>query len=266
MLKSNLLKNMKSFLWRYKFISFLVLALLIFVPIVVFSYSGSPQNGYSLLPQETLVKIFHMNDASRVAGSTNVNSAGICAANTTGDNLTDSSHVAGVTYFIPTGSLTDWNSLNAAAAAQTVTGLVLYECYGNGVCSASAGENCVNDPSDCGTCPTTETCNYDGICDQGEDILCRDTGDCCVPDCQDYCDDDCVCDGNEGSLSPTCNDCVTNCGYGSGGTTCGDGYCDVGEDYGSCAQDCSVGGGSTGDGGGPCDAGFCAWGCSWNCS
>ncbi|MFH1532771.1 MAG: hypothetical protein ABIK09_18770 [Pseudomonadota bacterium] len=113
-------------------------------------------------------------------------------------------------------------------------------------------EDCASCPSDCGEC---DTCG-DDWCDWDEDCAscpqdcgpCGGGGDCCTdtgtPGCDDPTIQGCVC-----AQDPYC--CSTNwddtcaaevedffCGDCGGGPSCGDDWCDFGEDCDSCPADC----------------------------
>jgi len=103
---------------------------------------------------------------------------------------------------------------------------------GNGVCQA--GENAQNCPADCqstGGGTGTWTCG-DAKCDIGEEFYCQ--ADCLGPGCGDG-----VCKWPETSQA-----CPADCkssggGGGGGGWVCGDGKCDIGEQF-YCQKDCQV--------------------------
>ncbi len=58
-----------------------------------------------------------------------------------------------VDYFVPTRTKGEWNSFVNATYNKSVTGLSFSNfCPSNGQCSTVVGENCANDPEDCGAC------------------------------------------------------------------------------------------------------------------
>ena len=103
---------------------------------------------------------------------------------------------------------------------------------GNGVCQA--GETAQNCPADCqstGGGQGTWTCG-DAKCDIGEEFYCQ--ADCLGPGCGDG-----VCKWPETSQACPA-DCKSSGGSGGGGGwVCGDGKCDIGEQF-YCQKDCQV--------------------------
>ncbi|MFA6194581.1 MAG: hypothetical protein WC719_02440 [Patescibacteria group bacterium] len=217
---------MKSFVLRFKFVSLAILAILILIPVVVFALNN-PLTGYDVQQNALSMPVFFMDNA------TTVHATGVCINNITGDSRTDSSHIVGIDYFVPTKTSTEFANFSAF---KNSTYLIPVACYGDLICSPLIGENCANDPLDCGTCVYTGgPCDYDEVCDQDEGQDCTD--------CDAYCDNDCICEDHDVFISD-CLDCYpyTNCGSAFSGCWCGDGYCDgYCEDYGSCAQDCPFG-------------------------
>ncbi len=216
---------MKSFVSRFKFISLAILAVLILIPIVVVAVN-EPQTGYKVLQNALSVPVFFMDNVSTV------HATGVCINNVTGDSRTDSSHIVGIDYFVPTKTATEFASFSAF---RNTSHLIPVSCIGDLVCTGP-GETCLNAPGDCGACAPAGPCDYDEICDQDEGQDCQD--------CDAYCDNDCSCEEHD-SYIPECADCYPyiNCGVPQEPDCwCGDGYCDTRcEDYGSCAVDCPFG-------------------------
>jgi hypothetical protein len=101
--------------------------------------------------------------------------------------------------------------IHLSAISHTIIADLLYNQFINGpVCggdNCDFGEDQCNCPEDCGTPPLTEI-----VCDDGIDEDCDTYTDC----------DDSDCDGD-----PAC-------------PTCGDTFCDIGEDQCNCPEDCGI--------------------------
>ena len=103
-------------------------------------------------------------------------------------------------------------------------------CYPDNYCD-SPSEDCQSCPDDCGTCMTGGSgCNWNGNCEPAN----GENGDNCISDCWGC---------GDGACDPTesCSTCSGDCGSCGGGSSCGDGTCDLagGEDCWSCAADCT---------------------------
>jgi hypothetical protein len=140
------------------------------------------------------------------------------------------------------------------AIADEVTGAFMFapSLCGNGV--IDPGENCINCPQDAGcafgelccadakcaqVCEVEGPCNYDGICQPGENCLCQD----CFDE-QDGCKEGLVCSDGlcacpKGQFyCPADNSCChVECKDGMCPDTCGDGNIDPGENCLTCPED-----------------------------
>lgn len=217
---------MKEFILRFKFISLAALTAVIIIPILVLASGNTPQEGYRVFQNRLSEPVFFMDN------TTTVHATGVCINNVTGDSRTDSSHIAGIDYFIPTKTAAEFANFTAF---RNTAHLIPVSCIGDLVCT-SPEETCLNAPGDCGACVQGGPCDYDEVCDQGEGQDCTD--------CDAYCDNDCLCEEHDTYITD-CMDCYpyVNCGVAPDpGCWCGDGNCDTRcEDYGSCAQDCPFG-------------------------
>ena len=114
---------MKILLQRFKFLGLLSLALLIFIPFLVFGVGvlNNPDGGYRVVKNLTSIPILHYTDNT----VTTVSTIPDCIQNTTGND-----------YFIPTRTINEWNAFVNASHP----GVTLVLCPGQ-----------CNDPSQCGT-------------------------------------------------------------------------------------------------------------------
>lgn len=119
---------------RFKFLGISILALLIFIPLIVFgdtlggfrSFSGNRNNA---------IPVFHYADNSL----SSIAAIGTCVQNTSGND-----------YFVPTRTINEWNNF----FSHQPSGIALTTCCGDGACNGS--ESCSSCPSECGSC----ACQY----------------------------------------------------------------------------------------------------------
>lgn len=134
------------------------------------------------------------------------------------------------------------------------------DCY-NGIDDDCDGLPDCND-MDCTASPACMgigICDYDGICESGEDCTsCAVDGCCGPPTCPDsFCDTSCECStcvadcsGNPGCCGQAgcnpgigeCSTCMADCNANIVNDCCGNGVCDtaVGENMTNCASDCAA--------------------------
>ena len=145
---------------RFKFLGISILALLIFIPLIVF---GDALNGYKSLKNggSNTMPVFHYADNSL----SSVAAIGTCISNTSGND-----------YFIPTRTLNEWN----AFFSHQPSGVTLTTCCGDGACNG--GENCSNCPTECGvcTCSSFTYSNWSGCCNgtQSRSITSKSPANC----------------------------------------------------------------------------------------
>lgn len=195
-------------LFSKHFNSLWLLLLILLIPIIVLAASGNIRNGYRFSKNwSDPTPIFANTNNNRVTVS--ADTIGMCLRNNSVTN----------DYFVPTGTLNEWNAFSDWAAA---TGeLEPVPCCGDGQCEG--GETACSSTS----CPSGEAK--------------------CVPRCGDGC-----CNGDE---KYPCSDCLSRCGDGYCNSAlennqncsndcpvvCGDGYCNPEEGVrGNCSNDCGT--------------------------
>lgn len=126
MVSRHFLKNMKSFFWRYKLVSALLLVSAVLIPILVHSQIDTPSAGYKLLKGEMTRRVYP---------------AGYSAVCITSAVSSD--------HFISTKTKAEFDSF----VAHTPAGLTIVPCppvCGDAICNGT--ETCSTCPGDCGIC------------------------------------------------------------------------------------------------------------------
>lgn len=182
MLKIKLLRNMKSFIKNNKYLSIFLLFFVILIPILVFA-TGEPNTGYKSDPGT--VRIIQYNNSSGLTSSISYQLI----------------NAGSVSYFIPTRTLSEWESFVFNFDDANVT---LEDYCGNGLCGVCAPA------SSTGT--TAQRLKY-------------------LPPSTNL---------KFSGYSYACENEVTACPADCGTIFCGDGDCDSSfyEDYSNCTADC----------------------------
>jgi len=173
---------------RFKFLGISTLALLIFIPLLVF---GAVSDGFRSLSgnRNNTTPVYHYQDDSLSV----VALIGCCLANSSGND-----------YFVPTRTLTEWN----AFFNHQPSGVTPVLCCGDHLCSGS--DTCNNCTEDCGACSTCTNFTYSawsGCCNGTQTRSVVSQGPA-------------FCTGGSPVTSQTCSSSVSGCISG----TCRNGY------------------------------------------
>ena len=132
---------------RYLFLSiilFFAITALIPASFLFAASLNTPGGGYRVSARTLSEPIFYYDGGA-------LSSVGCCVNN-----------VSYQDYFVPTNSKAEWSSFyNSATAGALRSALTPVGCAGDGVCNL-ATENCLNAPTDCGTCGAQ--CVNNGVC------------------------------------------------------------------------------------------------------